>query len=258
MENIYNYKTAVIPASFKDADLKTGIVTGYFSAFGNVDSDGDIVMPGAFSKTIIDRGPDSRQPRIKHLLNHRPEQPLGKIQVLKEDATGLYYESKIGNHTAGKEFIKMVESDLITEHSIGYRVIKSEPGNKLTELQLWEGSSLTSWGANENTPLTGIKQKAGKSMAETLLLKHAAIERFCVSADITDETIESLLLYNKQLFQAIINLTNETTQPAPGATTVPDNKCEGEWIEGFESIYSQLNIPTHGTDRSKSRITTYQ
>jgi hypothetical protein len=236
MENIYNYKTAVIPASFKDADLKTGIVTGYFSAFGNVDSDGDIVMPGAFAKTIIDRGPDSKQPRIKHLLNHRPEQPLGKIMVLKEDATGLYYESKVGNHTAGKEFIKMVESDLITEHSIGYKVLDSKPEatNKdvtlLTSLQLWEGSSLTGWGANSETPLTGLKQKAGKTMTETLLLKHAAIERFCAAADICDETIESLLLYNKQLFQAIISLSNETTGPAPGAATPPDNKRKAEVI----------------------------
>jgi len=243
MENIYNYKTAVIPASFKDADLKTGIVTGYFSAFGNKDSDGDTIMPGAFTKTIIERGPDSKQPRIKHLLNHSPEQPLGKLLVLKEDAKGLYYESKIGNHTAGKEFIKMVESDLITEHSIGYKVIEPDnynpwgKGDILTELMLWEGSSLTAWGANSQTPLTGLKQKAGKSLAETLLLKHAAVERFCKNADISDDTIESLLIYNKQLFQAIIQLTNETTQPAPGAATVPDNKRRAKIIAGTLNAY---------------------
>jgi hypothetical protein len=27
----------------------------------------------------------------------------------------------------------------------------------LKEIQLWEGSSLTAWGANQLTPLTGIK-----------------------------------------------------------------------------------------------------
>lgn len=263
MENIYNYKTAVIPASFKDADPVKGIVTGYFSHFGNVDSDGDIVMAGAFAKTIIDRGPDSKQPRIKHLLNHRPEQPLGKIMVLKEDAAGLYYESKVGNHTAGKEFIKMVESDLITEHSIGYRVVKSEPdttkkANLLIELQMWEGSSLTGWGANSETPLTGLKAET-KPDIETLIKKQKAVEHFCNNTDIPDETIESLLIYNKQLTQIIIDLTKETTQPGFEYATVPDNKAEGDCFrEELKSIYSIFKSPTHGTQRNKNRITAYQ
>jgi len=243
MENLYNIKTASLTASFKDADAKTGIVTGYFSHFGNIDSDNEIVMPGAFSKTIADRGPDSKQPRIKHLLNHRPEQPLGKIMVLKEDGHGLYYESKVGSHTAGKEFIKMVESELITEHSIGYKILNWERDRekpdvkRLTDLQLWEGSSLTSWGANSETPLTGIKQKAGKSFAETLLLKQAAIERFCATADISDETIECLSIYNKQLVQAVLQLSNETMEPKPGAFTPPDNKRRAKVIAGRLNFY---------------------
>jgi hypothetical protein len=138
----------------------------------------------------------------------------------------------------------MVESELITEHSIGFKVIEPADyspygkGDTLTEIMLWEGSSLTAWGANANTPLTGMKQKAGKSMAETLLLKHAAIERFCKNADITDETIECLSIYNKQLFQVILTLTNETTEPLPGASTSPDNKSDGELVTRLKQINS--------------------
>ena len=260
MENIYNYKTAVLAASFKDADSKKGIVTGYFSAFGNKDSDGDIIMPGAYVKTIADRGPDSGQPRIKHLLNHRPEQPLGKIFTLKEDTTGLYYESQIGSHTIGKEFVKMVESELITEHSIGYRVIKwekdttDETVTKLTELQLWEGSSLTAWGANSLTPVTGLKAQDKKLYIDNLIKKQVAIERFCTNADISDETIESLLIYNKQLFQTIIDLSNATTQAGTIAPLKPDNKSKvNRW--DTKPIIQLFKFPQDGQSEYRSRIT---
>src|SRR5688572_29748388 len=46
----------------KDIDEKKGRVLGYFSKFGNVDSDGDMIMPGSFTKTLKENGH-----RIKHL-----------------------------------------------------------------------------------------------------------------------------------------------------------------------------------------------
>jgi phage head maturation protease len=57
-----------------DIDASKGIVTGYFAAFNNKDSDGDIIVKGAFAKTIKERGPQSSKPRIKHLLDHGSRQ----------------------------------------------------------------------------------------------------------------------------------------------------------------------------------------
>jgi uncharacterized protein len=261
LENIYNYKTAVLSCSFKDADPKKGIVTGYFSSFSNKDSDGDIILKGAFNRTIEERGPKSNKPRIKHLLNHRTDAPLGKITILMEDDKGLYYESHVGSHFLGKEFIAMVESDLITEHSIGFKTVKKEDtkdGTLLKEIQLWEGSSLTAWGANQLTPLTGIKGMDKETYLNSLITKQQAIEKFCANTDISDETIESLVLYNKQLFQVIIDLTKETTEP--GETTQPDNKAEGNdsWEDFLKPIYKQLKNPRDGTERNKKGITAYQ
>src|SRR5574339_516714 len=174
METIYSYKDfSTSTINIKDVDGKKGIVTGYFADFDTLDSDGDVITKGAFTKTLQLNGVKSQKPRIKHLLNHNPTQPLGTLTELKEDSKGLYYESKIGNHNLGMDFIKMVESDLIKEHSIGYHVKKFEQvtswedyregdvRRKLTELKLWEGSSLTAWGANPNTPLTGLKNQSG-------------------------------------------------------------------------------------------------
>lgn len=208
---IYAYKN--LSLEIKDVDKKEGIVTGYFSAFDSLDSDGDIIRSGAFQKSIQENGPQSQKPRIKHLLNHDPSKPLGVIQELKEDSYGLYYVSKIGTHSLGQDFIKMVESDLVKEHSIGFRTIKERKDqkgeyNELLELKLYEGSSLTAWGANENTPLLGLKGNV-----DLIAERIKAFEKFVKSTDATDETIELCLLEIKQLAALINTQPVKTVEP---------------------------------------------
>lgn len=144
---------------FKDIDASQGIVTGYFAHFGSIDSDGDRILPGAFTKTIQENGPNGTQ-LIKHLLDHDKTKAVGKIMVLKEDNIGLYYESKAGRHTNGRDFLLMAEDGILNQHSFGYRVIKQNKksdANDLTELAMMEGSSIQFLGANRNTPITGVK-----------------------------------------------------------------------------------------------------
>ena len=210
---IYNYKFQSL--DIKDVDAKQGIVSGYFSAFGNVDSDGDIMMPGAFKRSIQDWGPEAKG-RIKHLMNHDPSQPLGKILELKEDNYGLFYRSQIGKHKLGVDFIKMVESDLIKEHSIGFRTLreqKNDSANEIHEVMLFEGSSLTAWGANEMTPLVNMK-----SINDVAELKETIrnFEKFIRHADVTDETIELCLIKVRQLAQAVeLMSTTKATEQEP-------------------------------------------
>jgi HK97 family phage prohead protease len=221
MNNFSKYKDYVTTFDIKDVDGKKGVVTGYFANFNSVDSDGDIIKPGAFSKTIKEWGPGSTQPRIKHLLNHNPQQPLGVLQTLKEDAAGLLYQSHLGTHELGQDFIKMADSGLITEHSIGYKTIKysqlkpyeeyqgkdGEAIRELQELKLYEGSSLTAWGANSNTPLLSVK-------SGDLVKRNELIEKFCRNSTASDATIEFLLKYNKELVQAIENSkADNNTEP---------------------------------------------
>jgi uncharacterized protein len=44
----------ICPFEIKADSGNTGIITGYGSVFGNIDSYGDIVAKGAFKKTIAD------------------------------------------------------------------------------------------------------------------------------------------------------------------------------------------------------------
>lgn len=219
MKDIYSNKDfSTAQLTFKDVDGKKGIVTGYFADFDSIDSDGDIIRKGAFTRSISDLGPKSRKPRIKHLLNHDISQPLGVLVELKEDERGLYYESKLGTHSLGEDFIKMVESGLVTEHSIGFKTMKynqlkpwnewkeGEAARELTDLKLYEGSSLTAWGANKNTPIMGMKAEQ-KIIAVNnridLLIKAMRGGTF------TDETFDLLEIELRQLQQVIIDLSTK-------------------------------------------------
>lgn len=222
---LFQYKSCDL--QFKDVDAKKGIVQGYFSAFGNIDSDGDVISPGAFKKTIQESGPGGKG-RIFHLQNHNPNLKLGKLLSLEEDAFGLKYESQIGKHALGVDFIKMIESDLINEHSIGFQVVnnlKKDGYNEITEVKLWEGSSLTAWGANENTPLTSLKMKGFKDV-DTLKTEIKKFEKFIRDSDATDETINMCLLKVWQLAQAV-----ELLSSTPVVEQAPESHKDSNTLE---------------------------
>jgi uncharacterized protein len=62
-----------------------GIFEGYASLFNIVDLGGDIVMPGAFARTLKSVGASG----VKMLWQHDGKQPIGAWTSLIEDGRGL-------------------------------------------------------------------------------------------------------------------------------------------------------------------------
>lgn len=225
----YLTKNTSIPGSIKDVDGKKGMIAGYFAHFNNEDSDGDTIVPGAFTKTIREIGPNSSQPRAKHLRNHLIYEPVGKLTELYEDAKGLAYVSQPGTNIVGVDTVKMIESGLITEHSFGYDVVRKQVVDEnadwrdrrqiLQELKFWEGSCLTGWGANEMTGGAVLKALGVKAYTDMLQNRADALEKFCRNTTVSDELIETLLMEFKQLSQYIIELSTYAAEQAP----TPDN-----------------------------------
>jgi len=211
MENFYLTKD--VSDSIKDVDTVQGIVTGYFSIFGNKDSDGDIVLPGAYRKTLKENGPNSEKPRILHLYMHDPYKPLAKPHVLKEDKTGLYFESKISDTALGKDVLQLYLDKVLTEHSIGYQIVKrevdeKEETQKLIELKLWEGSTV-SWGANMDALVSTVKTEGKDSHSWEILIKRLDALQSAVNGNYTDETARQLEIYFNQLKQLAVSLLTE-------------------------------------------------
>jgi uncharacterized protein len=232
----------VSDGAIKDVDTVKGIVTGYFSVFGNKDSDGDIVMPGAYKKSLKENGPESERPRILHLYMHDPYKPLSKPQVLKEDKHGLYFESQISHTALGKDVIQLYQDKVLTEHSIGYQIVKHENDEregtqKLTELKLWEGSTV-SWGANMDALTTSVKAEgADKSLFKKLLDMMDALDK-ALQGNYSDETARQLEIHFKQLQQVVLSLASKME---PAITPEPDKpKITAERM--FDIIKSNIKI----------------
>jgi len=186
---------------FTDSDMKQGIVSGYFAVFGNKDLDGDVIEPGAFTKTIMERGPQGKQ-LIKYLLDHDKNKVVAKMNNLYEDQRGLRYEAKIGTHAAGQDFQKMIESELINQHSFGFRTIKEEYDqeakmNRIREVMMYEGSAVQFLGANPETTFIDLKSEADAFEYLTRL------EKFVKTSDATDETLEKLENQLKSLLEML-------------------------------------------------------
>ena len=186
---------------FADSDMKQGIVSGYFAMFGNKDLDGDVIEPGAFTKTVMERGPQGKQ-LIKYLLDHDKNKVVAKMNNLYEDNKGLRYEAKIGTHAAGQDFQKMIESELINQHSFGFRTIKEEfdqeaKMNRIREVMMYEGSAVQFLGANPETTFIDLKSEADAFEYLTRL------EKFVKTSDATDETLEKLENQLKSLMEML-------------------------------------------------------
>jgi HK97 family phage prohead protease len=148
-----------IKSKVKEVDSKGQVVVAA-NSFGNVDSQGDISMPGSFSKTIKENFD-----RVKWFLNHDTTLLLGvPVQAVETpqylQITGqLNLNKEIGRNTY-EDYKLYAEYGKSLEHSIGVDAIKyviEDNVRKVTEWKLWEFSTLTSWGANSQTPLISIK-----------------------------------------------------------------------------------------------------
>lgn len=193
-------------SAVKDVDVKKGIVTGYLSDFDTKDYDGDIIVKGAYTKSITERKSD-----IFFLNQHNWSQPHGKFNVLQEDSKGLYFESMpLIDTTYSQDTLKLYEAGIIKEHSVGFITIKDEYDSKsnariIKEIKLLEGSNVT-LGANPNTPFTGFKSMTMDETNDQV----KRIVKMLRNGTLTDETFTLLEIALKQLQKQAYNLGVES------------------------------------------------
>lgn len=233
MKNILEYKGINAgPDSIKDIDEKNGVVTGYFSIFGNKDSDSDVITKGAYKKTLSEN-----YNRVKHLYQHDSFRPLAGVKnnklVVKEDSKGLYFESTISQTSWGRDAIKLYADGVVDEHSVGFQTVKAVDRSdyrEITEIKLWEGSTVT-WGANELA-----LSKSAFDVDSVTKKMDSVIKSIRTGKYENEEIFDSLEYYFKQLQQLFINLTNKSqssTQPELSVEPVEAIKSIDNFIKSF-------------------------
>ncbi|WP_417263078.1 HK97 family phage prohead protease [Celeribacter sp.] len=121
-------------------------IEGYASLFGHRDTGGDMVMKGAYAKSLAALKAKGRS--VKMLWQHDPAQPIGIWDEVREDARGLYVKGRLlTDLQKGREAVALIEAGAIDGLSIGYRTVKAQKDTKgtrlLSELELWEVSLVT-------------------------------------------------------------------------------------------------------------------
>lgn len=209
MKGIFEQKNTGL---IKDIDIKSRVVTGYLSSFGNIDSDNDIIEKGAFTKSINERFNE-----IFYLQQHDWSRPLGKFTKLVEDEKGLYFEGEIINTSYGEDQLKLYEAGIVKEHSIGFITVKSEKVSNariIKEVKLYEGSAVT-LGANNQTPFLGFKSSVNeaKDLYKKILKAHK-------DGSFTDETHGLFEIALKQFEAQIIEeyKSTQTNEEPPKST----------------------------------------
>ncbi len=229
--NSINFKA--FGGSVKDIDPKKRVVTGYLTAFGNIDLGGDIGVQGMFAKSI-----QERKDKIFFLNQHDWKQPHGKFAVLQEDSNGLYFESEpLPNTTYSNDVLKLYEAEVIKEHSYGYSVVKSAWDDEaetrtLLEVKLYEGSNVT-LGMNPNTPFTGFKEL---HTVDAIEKEQKAILNAIKSGTFTDETFTLLEVALKRLQQQAFELGKKSldrSQPPANGTLIIDKPKQLLTIQEF-------------------------
>ena len=153
----------------KDLDSKEGIVVAYANYYNNEDSDGDIIMPGSFKRTV-----NNNLHKIRVFKDHDRYTVLGvPVEINADDETGLLTTTKFNMQ---KEVSRDMFTDieLMMAHgqeadlSVGIIPVQRDENDrrKIIENKLKEYSFLSSWGANSMATVQQIKQ--GKPVDEII------------------------------------------------------------------------------------------
>ncbi len=247
-------KSAASPAQFK-ADLEQRTFDGYASVVGNVDSVGDVMMPGAFRKTIADRFP---RKLIKSCYNHGPL--IGSPLELVEDATGLFTRTKVSSNPIGTAVLQDIADGHVTHMSFAYDVVRRDfiqqdgsrdPIRQLQEVKLYEYGPVD-FPANEMASILGAKAIAAaldEAMGSLPDLERIWRTKGFLSdhqrdlhKSLTDAITTAIASAIKALSEAEPELSGDQPAAATTSSLEPPPKTAGTVADPEEKAYQEIGL----------------
>ena len=218
----------------KDIDDNLGIVSGYGSIFGNLDSDNDIIEKGAYKRTIKNNGK-----RVKYIYNHQIDKPIGKMKELYEDEKGLGFVAEVPKTTFGKEVLELMKYGVIDENSVGIMPIKKDTDDdgirRIKEVKLYEISAVT-LAANDQAKI--LEVKASKKDSEFITKRFNSLIKFIKNAECVTDELGFSVEYELELLKSLIarGNTHQSEEKTRGKTHSESNKEKTK----TDSIYKYM------------------
>ncbi|WP_162830322.1 HK97 family phage prohead protease [Amycolatopsis palatopharyngis] len=224
----------VVPIEWKAAD-DDQTLEGFASTFGNVDLQGDIVVKGAFKKTIA----NIKANGIPLLADHIPSTAhvLGTIFDAEERDKGLWIKAKLSKAPSAQDTrTKLIEGHL-KKMSIGYETMDhafedTKDGQRvrlLKELKLWE-TSVVVMPANPAATISRVKSvvaELGDDDRKALIHEIASPQDIETADPTYRSEVESKATVNEIRQQLATALRNDVSM----------NKDRWRWIRDFDASH---------------------
>lgn len=133
-------------------------IEGLGAVFGNRDLGGDIIVPGAFTKTLRDP-PNTIRPM---LWMHNPDRVAGRWDDLAETDDGLRVKGTMADTDLGNELYTLVKMGAVGAMSIGYQTVDysfDKKGNRLLKEIVLHEVSLVSMPMNPLAQIQYVKSR---------------------------------------------------------------------------------------------------
>lgn len=253
-----HYKARTVTKAVKDVDLEGRTVTGIFNSSYYIDSDLDMLLPGAAAKSIQERGVGSTKGnKIKHLKDHDWSQNIAVINTLDErkveidgkEIEGIYHESFYPESSDSTDLLIKIQAGLYDARSIGFQYEKlvfcaensdnedavknwntylpmaMNPEKALESGYFWAVKEIRLWegsdvsfGANELTPLVSMKSGSKDMVQKQLFDKIDVCHNLFKKGSLSDDGFHRLEMEMKQIKSYIASITEQ--QPSQKDTSV--------------------------------------
>lgn len=202
----------------KDIQPKTGTFQGLGAVYGNVDLSGDVIEPGAFTRTVKNSGG-----KVPLLWQHDMREPIG-LAKLNDSKEGLIVNGQLvmESPVAQKAFALM-KAGVLTGLSIGYDTVVSQYDKQrdvrlLKEIKLWEMSLVTI----PSNPLALVAAVKSHREDFTSLVK-AQIAEVKRGVVLTEDSREGFLRLHDQISALLETDPDPDSDPALATQGISDS-----------------------------------
>lgn len=249
---------SVLTNTVIDFDNKSRKVVACFSAFNNKDYDGDVILKGAYAKTLKERFATSQ---VWILKNHNEADNLTKPFEAYETEQGLIMGFECPNTQLGNDTFELYKAGIYDQHSVKIATIKSNEENEtnyITEAFLFEGSFVL-WGANPLTPTLTV----GKSANEEYLHKIKSVKKGWNGSYKTFQELEFIETELSKNMEDLNKIQEKSGVPIPNTESkiiVTDkNLKDAEVIKkGMYNRIQKYQESNGGTELTATQETEYQ
>lgn len=200
------HKTVAV-TGIKTSGLADGEFIGWASTFGNIDAQGDRVMPGAFAKSIDAMASGTVVPIAWEHLTTDPRNLVGEIKSARETDEGLEIHAKLDlDSEFGAAAYRQVKARRVSALSIGYGVRQATKA------------------------ADGAQELVDLDLMEVSLVSRPANDRATITASKSGTDVESDLAYVRRIFERVTKADE---------VNVPDKPAEGYDEDALDKTHGQ-------------------